>query len=159
MAVNEYLGKDGPAPTSGDLLKQLTAEGIAREEITNVVLTHAHPDHIGGSSIPAASPLFPMPSTCRKPNGISRLPTPTLNNPRPNNHVRRLVTSAQKNLPPLKGRIELFEGEKEVVRTCDPCTRAYPGPRRTGDFVVQRTIAASWGLCAASDASRTSCVA
>jgi len=59
MAVNEYLEKGGPAPTSGDLLKQLTAEGIAREEITNVVLTHAHPDHIGRILDTSGKPSFP----------------------------------------------------------------------------------------------------
>jgi glyoxylase-like metal-dependent hydrolase (beta-lactamase superfamily II) len=47
IAVNEYLENDGLAPTSGDLLKHLSAEGISREEITNMVLSHAHPDHIG----------------------------------------------------------------------------------------------------------------
>jgi hypothetical protein len=31
IAVNEYLEKDGLAPTSGDLLKHLSADGIARE--------------------------------------------------------------------------------------------------------------------------------
>src|SRR4051794_5941476 len=39
IAVNENLEKDGLEPASGHLLKHLSAEGIAREEITTVVLT------------------------------------------------------------------------------------------------------------------------
>jgi glyoxylase-like metal-dependent hydrolase (beta-lactamase superfamily II) len=59
IGVNEYLEKDGLAPTSGDLLKHLSAEGIAREEITNMVLTHAHPDHVGGVLDSSGKPAFP----------------------------------------------------------------------------------------------------
>ncbi len=52
-------GADGLAPTTGDLLKQLQAEGTTPEEITTVVLTHAHPDHIGGALDANRKPAFP----------------------------------------------------------------------------------------------------
>ncbi len=52
-------GADGLAPTTGDLLKNLKAEGITPEEITTVVLTHAHPDHIGGVLDADGKPAFP----------------------------------------------------------------------------------------------------
>jgi glyoxylase-like metal-dependent hydrolase (beta-lactamase superfamily II) len=42
----------------GDLLKNLKAEGITPEEITTVVLTHAHPDHIGGVLDAVGNPAF-----------------------------------------------------------------------------------------------------
>lgn len=35
-------------PTAGHLLKNLEAAGITAQEIDTVILTHAHPDHIGG---------------------------------------------------------------------------------------------------------------
>ena len=41
-------GADGLAPTTGDLLRNLASAGISAQEITDVVLTHAHPHHIGG---------------------------------------------------------------------------------------------------------------
>ena len=56
-------GAGGMAPTTGDLLKQLQAEGITPEEITTVVLTHGHPDHIGGGLGPNRKPVSPMPAT------------------------------------------------------------------------------------------------
>lgn len=35
-------------PTAGHLLENLEAAGITAQEIDTVILTHAHPDHIGG---------------------------------------------------------------------------------------------------------------
>lgn len=35
-------------PTAGHLLENLTAAGVAATDIDTVILTHAHPDHIGG---------------------------------------------------------------------------------------------------------------
>jgi Metallo-beta-lactamase superfamily. len=51
--------KMGPHPQVATCSNKLTAEGIAREEITNVVLTHAHPDHIGGILDTSGKPSFP----------------------------------------------------------------------------------------------------
>lgn len=88
MAANEYLEKDGPAPTSGDLLKQLTAEAIAREEITNVVLTHAHPDHIGGILDTSGKPSFPNAQYASKTEWDFWTSNLDLKQPEPNNHVK-----------------------------------------------------------------------
>ncbi len=37
-------------PTAGKLAENLEAAGIARDKITKVVITHAHPDHVWGAS-------------------------------------------------------------------------------------------------------------
>ena len=42
-------GADGLAPTTGNLLKNLEAAADCPGEITHVLLTHGHPDHIGGA--------------------------------------------------------------------------------------------------------------
>jgi glyoxylase-like metal-dependent hydrolase (beta-lactamase superfamily II) len=48
------------APQAGRLAQSLAAAGVAPEAIDVVVLTHAHPDHIGGLIDPAAkAPRFP----------------------------------------------------------------------------------------------------
>jgi glyoxylase-like metal-dependent hydrolase (beta-lactamase superfamily II) len=58
---------------------------------------------------------------------------PDLHNPRLDNHIKELlVTSAQKNLPPLKGRIELFEGEKGVA----PGVHVIPAPGHTPGHIA-----------------------
>ncbi|MEM8639427.1 MAG: MBL fold metallo-hydrolase [Cyanobacteria bacterium P01_G01_bin.54] len=46
-------------PTAGHLLANLAAAGIAATEIDTVILTHAHPDHIGGILDPDGQLRFP----------------------------------------------------------------------------------------------------
>jgi glyoxylase-like metal-dependent hydrolase (beta-lactamase superfamily II) len=47
------------APTSGQLLPALQAEGIAAGDIDVVLLTHLHADHFGGVADAAGKPAFP----------------------------------------------------------------------------------------------------
>ena len=42
-------GPGNAAPSTGHLLQNLRAEGIQPEDIDTVIITHAHPDHIGGN--------------------------------------------------------------------------------------------------------------
>lgn len=46
------------APNSGALLSSLDALGVAPEEVTDVVFTHAHPDHLWGLLDDFDDPLF-----------------------------------------------------------------------------------------------------
>ncbi|MCT8162182.1 MBL fold metallo-hydrolase [Pseudoruegeria sp. SHC-113] len=46
-------------PSAGQLLDSLDAAGLTPEEITHVVFTHAHPDHIWGVLDDFDDPLFP----------------------------------------------------------------------------------------------------
>lgn len=50
----------GPAfmPSAGKLMRSLEAEGLAPEDITHVVFTHAHPDHLWGILDDFDEPLF-----------------------------------------------------------------------------------------------------
>jgi glyoxylase-like metal-dependent hydrolase (beta-lactamase superfamily II) len=45
-------------PTTGKLILNLRAEGIAPEDIDTVILTHAHADHIGGNIDREGKPAF-----------------------------------------------------------------------------------------------------
>jgi glyoxylase-like metal-dependent hydrolase (beta-lactamase superfamily II) len=122
-------GADGLAPTTGNLLKNLEAEGTSPKEITDVVLTHGHPDHIGGMLEPSGQPAFPNARYLMSRtewtfwNDSSALHDAVMDH-----HMKQmLVGCAQKNLPPLKGQIELFDGEKEIV----PGIQAIPAPGHT----------------------------
>jgi glyoxylase-like metal-dependent hydrolase (beta-lactamase superfamily II) len=52
-------GVGGFAPTNGKLHDNLLAEGIDLTSIDTVVITHAHPDHIGGNLDAEQRPAFP----------------------------------------------------------------------------------------------------
>ena len=52
-------GAGDMAPTTGNLMSHLHAEGIAPEDIDVVILTHGHPDHIGGNVDSEGKPAFP----------------------------------------------------------------------------------------------------
>jgi glyoxylase-like metal-dependent hydrolase (beta-lactamase superfamily II) len=122
-------GADGLAPTTGDLLKQLQAEGITREEITTVVLTHAHPDHIGGVLDADKKPAFPNARyVMSRTEWNFWTSDPDLRNSGMDAHMKELlVNCARSNLSPLKECIELVDGEKEVV----PGVHAIPAPGHT----------------------------
>lgn len=51
----------GPAfmPSAGSMLDSLDALGVAAEDITHVVLTHGHPDHLWGVLDDFDDPVFP----------------------------------------------------------------------------------------------------
>lgn len=50
----------GFMPSAGALLDSLAAQGVAPEDITHVIFTHAHPDHLWGILDDFDDPVFPQ---------------------------------------------------------------------------------------------------
>lgn len=122
-------GAGNLAPTTGQLLTNLHAAGITPDSIDTVVLTHGHPDHIGGNVTAEGSLAFPQARHVmwesewrfwtENPD-VSSLQLP--------DHLKQvLVDCASRNLPPLADRIELIDEEQEIV----PGIRAVTAPGHT----------------------------
>ena len=59
VLVDTGFGRFAPAPGAGRLLDSLRGEGVEPGHVDVVVITHAHPDHLGGLVVDG-EPVFPM---------------------------------------------------------------------------------------------------
>ncbi|MBN2059668.1 MAG: MBL fold metallo-hydrolase [Deltaproteobacteria bacterium] len=108
-------GFGGVIPTTGQLIQNLQDSKISRSEIDTVILSHGHPDHICGISGSNNQPNFPNAQYYMfKREWEYWMSKPDFSEV--DEFIRQLTfTSIQKNLVPLKGRIQLLEKESEIV--------------------------------------------
>jgi len=108
-------GADGLDPNTGKLVQNLKTVGVEREDIDTVVLTHGHPDHIGGNVDDDGNLTFPNAHyvMCKREwdfwtSGEAAQAY--------NKHVSEvLLAYAQKNLPPIEERLDLVDHETEII--------------------------------------------
>ena len=101
--------------TQEKLLQNLQAEGIAREEIDTVILTHGHPDHIGGNTDNDGKPVFP---NARFVMWKEEWDFWTSEQAKLmfDDHIREILFAvARKNLPPIQDQLDLIDHETEIV--------------------------------------------
>jgi glyoxylase-like metal-dependent hydrolase (beta-lactamase superfamily II) len=139
------------APTTGELLRNLEKGGVKATEIDTVLLTHGHPDHIGGAIDAEGRPTFPNAryimwkaewdfwTATEIDLGAMAVPE----------EIKNLLRStAQRCLPPLEKQMELLERETEIV----PGVRAIPAPGHTPGHVVITVTSGGEGLLDLGDA-------
>jgi glyoxylase-like metal-dependent hydrolase (beta-lactamase superfamily II) len=122
-------GADGMAPTTGKLIPNLQAEGIAPEDIDTVILTHGHPDHIGGNLDSEGKPAFPNARyVVWKEEWEFWTSEPDLAQMKVDEQMKQLLlTFARNNLPPIQGQLDLVDQETEIV----PGIRTIPAAGHT----------------------------
>jgi len=108
-------GADGLDPSTGRLLQNLHAGGIAPGDIDTVILTHGHPDHIGGNTDAEGKPAFPNARYVMWKDEWDFW-TSEQAELKLDEHVKEvLLKFARKNLPPIEGQLDLVDHETEIV--------------------------------------------
>jgi glyoxylase-like metal-dependent hydrolase (beta-lactamase superfamily II) len=132
------------APTTGRLLDNLQAEGITAADINTVILTHGHPDHIGGNTDSEGKPAFPNARYVLW-KGEWDFWTTEQAEQRLDEHVREvLLRCARENLPPVQGNVDLLDRETEIV----PGIRALAAPGHTpGQLALEVSSEGEQLLC------------
>jgi glyoxylase-like metal-dependent hydrolase (beta-lactamase superfamily II) len=104
-------------PDAGKLLLILQAEGIQCTDIDAVILTHGHPDHIGGNTDAKGKPVFTNAYYIISRREWEFLAyEPDLTRLRAGeNEKQAWLAAVRKNLLPLRSKLKLFDSEAEIL--------------------------------------------
>ena len=114
---------EGVGESAGHLRRSLAAAGVGADDIDIVLITHGHPDHIGGNVDAGGEVAFPKARRVMgrgewqfwtAPETLSRCDAGTLTG---DAHVDAILASyARRCLPPLAARVELVDPGDEIAR-------------------------------------------
>lgn len=100
--------------TAGKLVDDVEANGIDRESITTVVFTHAHPDHIWGTTDDFDELLFPNARYLISEEEYNYWMSDDILAKLPDDR-KGFATGAQRNINAVKDRLETFKPGADIV--------------------------------------------
>jgi glyoxylase-like metal-dependent hydrolase (beta-lactamase superfamily II) len=108
---------DGTVPSAGKLLERLKNEGVDAKDIDTVILTHGHPDHIGGNLDASGKPAFPNARyVMLKDEWDFWMSKPNFIHLKLGDELKQfIVLSAQKNLPPIQENLVLVDHGTAII--------------------------------------------
>jgi glyoxylase-like metal-dependent hydrolase (beta-lactamase superfamily II) len=110
-AARMFPGLDHSTSVTGLLLENLRASGIEPSKIDTVIITHAHPDHVGGTLNEAGELVFSNAHYFISQDEWNFWNSDTATTKAP----AMMVDTAHRNLEPLKDRLTLVEDTSEIV--------------------------------------------
>jgi glyoxylase-like metal-dependent hydrolase (beta-lactamase superfamily II) len=105
-------------PTTGKFISNMAGLGVKPADVVAVVITHAHPDHVGGLLTPAGGLAFPNAHYFAHKDEIAfwTEPNPDLSkSPVDADMKKNLIAGAQKVLAAIKDKLEPYENGKRVI--------------------------------------------
>ncbi len=143
-------GAGGLGSNTGRLLQNLLAERITPADIDIVILTHAHPDHIGGSTVGEAKPAFPRARfVMRRKEWDFWTSMLNLAELKIDESIKALIiTVARLNLSAIRDQLDLIEHETDIV----PGIRAIAAPGHTPGHMALDISSKGESLLILSDA-------
>jgi glyoxylase-like metal-dependent hydrolase (beta-lactamase superfamily II) len=110
-AAQVFPGLDHSTSVTGLLLENLRDSGVEPSEIDTVVITHAHPDHVGGTLNETGELVFPNAHYFISGEEWEFWSSDAATTKAP----PFMVETARRNLEPLKERLTLVEDASEIV--------------------------------------------
>ena len=141
-------GANGLDPNTGRLLGNLREVGIASGDIDTVILTHGHPDHIGGNTDAKGRPAFPKARYVMWKDEWDFWTSDQAEQKLDEHGKEVLLKFANNNLPPIQGQVDLVDHETEIV----PGIRALAAPGHTPGHMALSISSRGEQLLCISDA-------